>query len=342
MQITGQTQTENKLLEMAFVPDAIYVPPGKNHLGGLFDNNLKPIPQAVSRRDRQIWLSKPLANQAIDVGRLPQIQSDKPYFFIGDVKDHFGHFLLESTSRLWPLLYLPPAFAGQYLYCSKNRSPAVLEKPFIKEIFACFSLSPQDFVAYQQPCRIKNVFVAAPAFEIRLQGRPIFRQSMQHVGNTLAGNLSEINNTNLTPVYLSKSKLVGGVSRIINEVAIEESLRRKGVDIWHPETVGLAEQVRELSRRKYIMGSVGSAFHTLLCCPGGKVISGINLGEKLYSSYIIIDELCGNVGKYESGENVGISLSTDAGLDKKSSFINTFYAANPGRFADTLLRNMGL
>jgi hypothetical protein len=339
MKIAGQARIEHNMLEIAFAPEAVYIPAGNGYPGGLFDTDLNPIRQALSRRGNDIRLSRPITDD-IDFSALPLIQSDRPYFFIGEINPHFGHFLLESTARLWPLLHLTPGFAGKYLFFSQKASSALLEKTFIKDIFGSLSLEPKNFTVYRKPCRLQNVFIAPPAFEIRSQGCPVFRQTMQAIGNTLANGLSEINNTKLTPLYLSKSKLAKGVSGIINEADIEDSLRKKGVDIWHPETVDLASQIKEISSRKYLIGSVGSAFHNLLFCPGDKIISGVVLGEKVNSNYIIIDKLCGNMGKYEPGTALGITLSTDANLCAKSGFMRTFYADEPDHVAETLLRNI--
>ncbi|MDO9106802.1 MAG: glycosyltransferase family 61 protein [Methylovulum sp.] len=341
MQIEGHVRIEKKLPDIAFAEEAIFIPAGNGHRGGLYDTQLNPISQAVSCRGDLAWLSSPIAKR-IDLDALPMKQSNAPYFFIGGLYPHFGHCLLESTARLWPLLYLPPSFAGKYLYCGKHAASTCFEKKFIKDIFGCFSLEVNDFVTYHKPCRLKNVFVAAPSFEVRLQGYPIFRQTMQYIGDTLANGLAQLNNTNLTPVYLSKSKLVNGVHGIINELAIEDSLRNKGVDIWHPETVALSAQIREMTSRKYIMGTVGSAFHTLLCCPGNKAISGVVKDTVINSNYLIIDKLCGNTGRYEPGNSMGIHLAQDVTADTPSRFIHSFYAANPDRVAETLLRNINL
>ncbi|MDD5276839.1 MAG: glycosyltransferase family 61 protein [Methylovulum sp.] len=342
MEINGHVLVDNRILDIAFAPEVVYLPARNGHPGGLYDSKGNPIPQAISHRGDEVRLSQPIAND-IDLSNLPIIQSDLPYFFIGEINPHFGHFLVESTARLWPLLYLSSAFTGNYLYFGQNASTAPLNKAFIKSIFGGFSLNTQDFVAYRKPCKLRNVLIAYPAFEIRLQGSPAFRQSMQHIGDTLTNNgLADISNTNQTPLYLSKSKLTKGLSGIINETAIEDSLRKKGVDIWHPETVDLPTQIRELSSRKYIIGSVGSAFHSLLFCPGDKVISGIVLDRKVNSNYVIIDQLCGNIGRYKSGQSLGITLSKDAALCSHSGLKRSFYATEPERVSEALLRDIKL
>jgi hypothetical protein len=334
-----KTQIQNTLLHVAFVPEVVYIPAHNGSLGGLYDSNFNPIPQAVSYQGKIAKLSQSIENKP-DFNSLPLVQSDVPYFFMGVINPHFGHFLLESTARLWPLLYLQHSFKGKYLYCNQHISNRLFAKSFIKDIFGGFSLKADDFVNYDKACRLKNVFVAPPAFEICLQGHPIFRQTMQHVGNRLIDNLDGIKNSNLTPIYLSKSKLTRGLSCIVNEDAIEEKLRKEGVDIWHPETVNFSTQIKELSSRKYIIGTLSSAFHTLICCPGEKNVSAVVTGRDKLSSYTIIDELCGNAGSYIFYPEMGINkLKNHEGYDKPG-IKNLFYASKPERVAETLLRNL--
>lgn len=339
MNISYQSTIETKNPEIAFVSDAIYIPASKNYAGGLFDNSGQPIPQATSHRGPSIRLSSPLEN-TLDINSLPVIESNGPYFFLGEINPHFGHFLLESTARLWPLVHLQGSFSGQYLFCGQAPSSRLFEKRFIKDILGCFSLTPQNMVSYKKPCRLKNVFVPPPAFEIRTQASPIFRLAMQHIGDSIAGNTG--GNTNLTPLYLSKSKLSKGVSGIINEAEIEDSLRKKGVDIWHPEMFDLGTQIKEISSRKYLLGSVGSAFHTVLFCPGEKSIAGITLGEKINANYLIIDKLCGNTSAYIPNTQAKIIRADESHIKETSRFSRSFYASNPDYAAEKLIADIGL
>jgi hypothetical protein len=325
---------------VAFFAEVIYLPAaGRGCAGGLYDLTGQAINHAVSHRGNDIRLSQPIKH-AVDFNSLPLVESDTPYFFIGEGHIHFGHFLLETMPRLWALLNGQYNAAGgtKYLYCGQRPPVELFKKSFIKDIFGCFPLAANDFINYREPCRLKNVFVAAPAFEICMYGHPLFRQTMQRIGSTLADNLQDISNTNLTPLYLSKSKLTIGVQRITNETDIEDALRRKGVDIWHPETADLATQIKELSSRRYIMGTIGSAMHTLLFCSGNKVISGLANSGRLQSSYLIIDELCGNIARYESGSDLGITLSEQP----EEGFLTAFHAADPDRVAEILLGNLSL
>jgi capsular polysaccharide biosynthesis protein len=269
---------------------------------------------------------------------LPLIENDAPYVFMGEINPHFGHFLLESTARLWALLYLKPIATAKYLYLGRVNNQNLFKRSFIRASFESFSLKAEDFIHYQRPCRLKNVFVAAPAFEIRYRAHPLFRQAMRSIGHALVSNSESLNNSNPAPLYLSKAKLTRGISKIINEADIEDCLKAKGVDILYPETLSLSEQIAQINSRHYIMGSVGSALHTLLFCGGNKIISGIVLADKINSNYILIDKLCNNTAYYQDNKTVDI-VPID---NSDSGFQRAFYANNPQKVADSLLQVLAL
>jgi len=335
LKISGQTLLEDQALTISFAPELVYIPATAGNRGGLFNNDGSPIPTAINHRGKAAHLSANL-DKTIDIGALPTIENDREFFFIGEINPHYGHFLLESTTRLWPLLHWRHGFSGNLLYLGP---PAIVaKKTFIRQVFASHSLDDKDFTAYPAPCKLKNVFIPAPAFEIRLRAHRLFSETLRHSGGCLAGDLDTLNNSNLTPLYLSKSKLNSGVSCITNETAIETALSRVGVDILHPETLGLTDQIRELASRKYLLGSVGSALHTLLFCPGGKIISGVSLGEKINANYIMIDRLCGNTGHYRASTDMAITMTDNAA--GTSRFMRTFHAHQPDYVAEQLLAGL--
>lgn len=336
IKIVGETTQESQSLALNFLPEVVYVPTTRGKRGGLFDLDGTPIPTTVYRRGDQVNFSR--IDESINISALPTVKHGRPHFFIGVITPHYGHFLLESTVRLWPLLHWQTGFSGKFLYLGL---PAVLEKKtFIRQVFETHALDSKDFAAYPMPCKIKNVFIPAPSFEMRLRAHRLFSDTMRHSGRRLAGDLEKINNTNLTPLYLSRAKLTLGVACIINETAIEDALRKVGVDILYPETLGLADQIRELASRKYLLGPVGSALHTLLFCPGGKTIAAVSLiGELISSNYILIDQLCGNVGHYLASTDLHISKADDIDTEGRN-FTKKYFAHQPDYVAEQLLAGL--
>jgi capsular polysaccharide biosynthesis protein len=99
------------------------------------------------------------------------------------------------------------------------------------------------------------------------------------------------------PAYYSKTKLKSGVGRIDNEIEIEEALATRGVDIIYPETLSLEEQVREMAKRRYVLGSAGSFLHTSIFCPP-RNITCLNVTSQINSNFSLIDRLAGNAAGY--------------------------------------------
>ena len=91
---------------------------------------------------------------------------DRPTLFIGPLITHYGHFLLGTFARLWPLL----SWTGPRprLLCDAEGPLDMLHGrwaalPFLADILARFDLSVEDFVAYQNVTRIPNSCCQSPA-----------------------------------------------------------------------------------------------------------------------------------------------------------------------------------
>ena len=104
--------------------------------------------------------------------------------------------------------------------------------------------------------------------------------------------------TEIRPVYLSKSRLALGVSRLRNEDALCAALARRGVDIAFPETLGLPALVRLLSERRIVLVTTGSAFHTAAFAAPGRRIVGLNWAPHLNANFPLLDGLNGTRGRY--------------------------------------------
>jgi capsular polysaccharide biosynthesis protein len=136
-----------------------------------------------------------------------------------------------------------------------------------------------------------------------------------------------------TPVYLSKTKLIGGVVRVINEDDIVNRLEKAGVEIIFPETLPFNEQIRLFAERSIITATTGSAFHTsLFAHPSGSII-GINIAMKpINSNYLLIDAANNNDSHYYWPRDITVTNITN------STFSANMRLGDPLGVAEALLR----
>jgi|GEM_PF-1472642 len=183
--------------------------------------------------------------------------------FGGLLHVHFGHFLTESLSRCSHFFKFGDAPIVFTHMDPSLRDPRDLPN-FIRDLFDLLGIPLGRIHIIQDVTRIRKLIV--PGVGIRHSDyvdkeHIIFleRQAKYHLLNSPVVDERK-------KVYLSRSKLqpptVGPI--IWAEQIFEIYLKRQGFDIVHPELLGIKEQLHIILSADYLLGFIGSAFHTLL------------------------------------------------------------------------------
>jgi capsular polysaccharide biosynthesis protein len=169
------------------------------------------------------------------------------YVFGGYLFANFGHFILESLSRVYaikqcaplPILFLGP---NPYILSAQKKQIEVLG---VKN----------ELLLVKKPIGVEMLIYSPPGSSIK----PVMILDEQidalawHPGtDTIKGK----------KIWLSRSST--RVSSVDNEKDIEVQLQDLGWTIIHPEQIDLHEQVRHISSAEYIAGFDGSAFYSIL------------------------------------------------------------------------------
>lgn len=256
--------------DLAPIKDALLVPWGTNEpkgakrAAGLFDAAGSYLPQAECLRF-----------DAAPVTIAPEFDADTPtetldgrYLFGGMLYGHFGHFLCESTGRLWALaqdlgcdgvVWFPKVALGH---------PAKLVKPY-HPFFNAMGLAHLDLRAPQKITRIAEVIIPEQGFGIGTlsSGRPEYRAFMQaNLGAAIAADGPE-------KLYISRSGLPTKRGSVLLEPEIERRLAAEGYQIFHPQDHSIEVQIARYKAARFIVALDGSALHlaAMLISPACKV-----------------------------------------------------------------------
>lgn len=195
------------------------------------------------------------ARQAPDPAVLAGEVRDLPgrHLFAGPLHPHFGHFLLESTTRLWALQTETVASAqfipiGPNSFWRARKSYAPLLGIFCGDL-------PIERVS--MPTRVAELVVPDPGFghEARMRGSDRYRDFMR--GRVAA----EITPAGPEKLYISRSGLNDNRGGIIGEAEIEAALAEDGYEIFHPQRHSAREQLERYSAARRIVSLDGSALH---------------------------------------------------------------------------------
>ncbi|WP_157235591.1 glycosyltransferase family 61 protein [Methylosinus sp. LW4] len=254
------------------------------------------------------------------------------YIYGGLLNLHFGHFITDFLSRLW-FVTLPQFEERDFQICYTAPEvftvANVFSYPWLSAIMASLRLGPRNFLHVIEPMRFDKLTIPEPSLRAQFYIYSSFRD-LALAANPLRDSVSKERDRKI-PVYLSKTRLVGGVSRIVNEYEIERHLREAGIDIVYPESISLTEQISLLESTDTILGTTGSAFHVSAFCKSVPRIIGVHAAERTNSNFKLIDSVTNADAAYFYQPG-GMFRSTDG-----SAFSGEFVLKDPIAAARELL-----
>jgi len=191
------------------------------------------------------------------------------HLFGGHFRGHFGHFLVESTARLWALDHLPVQ-PESIVYLPYRGEVGAIEKA-IESHDRFYRLLGIDrpIRTYGSPQRVDRLFVPELGFgwSERYAGSPAYRAFMQ---GRLRAAVSPEGGKKL---YVSRALLAANRGGVLGETVLEENLARAGYEVFHPEKHPLDVQIARYRAAERIVALDGSALHlaAFVAEPGTRV-----------------------------------------------------------------------
>ena len=168
---------------------------------------------------------------------------------------HFGHFLAESTPRLWGL----GAYAGQIdgiIFTPKRPRNGGLIKGWQRKFFAEIAPNLPLHVA-TAPTEVERLIIPGQGFGLGAitRGTPEFRSFIAaEFGKDIVPDGPE-------KLYISRSKFEFRKGSLVGETELEAHLAAQGYEIFHPQEHDIKTQIARYKAAKYIIAAEGSAIH---------------------------------------------------------------------------------
>ena len=200
------------------------------------------------------------------------------HVYMGYLRAHFGHFLLESLARAWAMLDLEPGTKILFHPSIPKTYPIPV---FAREILAAMDVDPVRVVLAHEDLVPDELIVPTPQFWIEWKGSPGMCLAFDRVRE----RLTRLQSATFLPrrVYLTR-RLMGAPLRrraaqfahnsrrhdhlvgknLLNEDEVESLFAARGFDIIAPETRSLREQIILVANASEIAGVTGSALHLAL------------------------------------------------------------------------------
>jgi hypothetical protein len=175
--------------------------------------------------------------------------------FGGLMFGHFGHFLVETTARLWAYEQLKDQIDGiVFIPKVQRRIDHVLNlyTPFLRLLgIECPIYNLPD------PAQFDSVYVPQQGFGMfgMIEGLPEYRNFMRsRMGQKIADDGAK-------KLYISRSELPQERGGLIGETVIEAFLEAEGYRIFHPQKHKHQEQLEAYKSADFIISPDGSPLH---------------------------------------------------------------------------------
>jgi hypothetical protein len=251
--------------------DVVLVPWGENEPGGakraagVFDAQSRLIPEAHCWR----YPGTPITVAPVppaETGRVERLAGR--WLFGGIFYGHFGHFLVESTARLWAA-DLVDDLTGIVFYPKQKMTH---ERRLYRHMTPFFDACGLDHLAIrapQSPVLIDELLTPPPGFGMNemMEGSPDYRDWARHsLGRDIAPAGAE-------DIYVSRARLPSKRGSILLEERLERLMEAAGYTVFHPQEAPLAQQIAQWKAARRIVGLDGSALHlaALVAQPGTQV-----------------------------------------------------------------------
>ncbi|MBS0125351.1 glycosyltransferase family 61 protein [Thetidibacter halocola] len=229
----------------------VIVPPVERafvQAGGILRANGSYCAQgALWRKNRP--LTTPPAPPAADPEDLPG-----EWLWGGVLWRHFGHFLVESTGRLWALMALPQGVRG-VLFIPKSPALGTALEGYQRDFFTL--AGAPGVRVLDRPVRPEKLYVPGQGFGLGqiAEGTPHARRWFaEHFARDIAPDGPE-------RLYISRSGLSAGRAKLLCEDRLDRYLEAEDYTVFHPQDHDLATQIARYKAARQVIACEGSAIH---------------------------------------------------------------------------------
>ena len=264
--------------------DHVYCPHGTpGCVPALYDHGRKLVHQSFYSRGPIPSEVVPTCSMSLPYNDVTEYADDETYIFLGEIHDHFGHFLLSTLSRLWQIRSMP---SNVKIIMNAGAAERVRRK-HVKSLLEAFGVGIDRLWAPDRPMRLRNVILPCACLEERNFVHKCFGKLYNRAGDYIT-RTTNFDLPGNGPIYLSKSKMVAGVRKIMNEETIENRLVSAGYAVVYPETLPLEQQVAVWRLGRPVVAFNGSSLHTSALSSHAHMIS-FGWDRVLDSSFALCD-----------------------------------------------------
>lgn len=312
-----EVRAEDPVMHLA--EDVLFVPTWYRDDDRVFDSSGQPVEAALDFAFPWCEPMHPPRTSSVAWSEVERTLPDADYLYLGYFHFHFGHFVTDSLSRIWPLLDRGVAGRKLLYHGAGAWESWQREFPWLPEMLTALGVRESDLLHLTEPVRIRRLQIPGRSWQSQTFAHQVHQRVCRRLGEHI---LKGVKPRGGPPVYLSKTRLTGGVRRVTNEAKLEAFLRPRGVDVLYPEAMPTRDKIALFANGRTVTGTTSSAFNlSLFAPPAGRIIA-LEPMAQVNSTHPIVDKLNGNtstylhaVGSRRTASNTDGWMSQDTFLD---------------------------
>lgn len=184
--------------------------------------------------------------------------NDKKVIFLGGLRNHYGHFLIDEISRLW-FLVNNNSYDGFKIICySKNNKVA----DWIFALLECLNIPSNRVELITSPTRYNCVIYG----ELSFKPEEYITYKYYNVFNMISQKFVQENDgIKESKIYLSRVHIAkNSNTREYGEKVLEKVLKKAGYHILYPEEMRITEQLAYYCNCNELVTTVGTLSHNVV------------------------------------------------------------------------------
>ena len=179
--------------------------------------------------------------------------------YIGGFWNHWGHFIIELTSRLWYVLENDKNHTLKLAYSMISNLP--LPQAYL-DFFHLLGIKDEQLLQVKEPTRFKSVVVP----EVSTVHALWYTKEFKNIYDKIMKNIVPVYHDK---IYFSRTKFPKAINSEFGETLIEKSFAQNGYTIVYPETLSLTEQLSLIKGCKNFAMVSGTLCHNMLFADDG-------------------------------------------------------------------------
>lgn len=241
----------------------------------VYDEQCAPIRSAHHLRGKNHNFFKSPEHTSINISNIHNIAGSS--IFLGWLIPHYGHFLMETLSRLWFMSELREKDCKFVFNYYKDGNNFLEKKEWARQLLSCFGIKPEQIVFADGNYQFERLYIPSQSMILHSS---VNTEAQYFIWQTVKKALVTTNHPDgPKKVYFSRSKLLRDKRKLTNELEVEREFSMFGFEVIYPELLSLSEQITLLETVDVLAGPSGSALHNAAFMKEGALVISLTTPE---------------------------------------------------------------